>query len=147
MNHRKNRLEILIERLERIGITITISPSDPWLYLTSVNGSPVFDKYMSNHSFLIALYPTKHDSEPVLSNEKEIFSVIRSILLMKALHDHIRHINSFKPRTPFGLETFKAMYEQEIIPRMELRIAKESPVRKRIMERLVGVIKDELESL
>ena len=66
---------------------------------------------------------------------------------MKVLHDHIRRINSFKPRTPDSLRTFKIMYEQEIIPRMELRIVKESPVRKRIMGRLVGVIKDELESL
>ena len=66
---------------------------------------------------------------------------------MKVLHDHIRRINSFKPRTVESLKTFKAMYEQEIIPRMELRIAKESPVRKRVMERLVGVMKDELASL
>jgi hypothetical protein len=48
-------LKVLKNRLEKIGIIITIKGNLPWIYLESVNGNIVKEEdYNSNHGYTIA---------------------------------------------------------------------------------------------
>jgi hypothetical protein len=63
----------LINRLDKIGIKIEVSSNYPWVYLDSINGKRVTEKYNANHGFNIAwLHPEFH-----WDDAKEMFNLIR----------------------------------------------------------------------
>lgn len=68
-------LNRLVERLRRIGITVDLIGNVPWIYLNSVNGNYVRDKYKANHGFTIAFL--QGDGSVKLTDTKVIFDVIR----------------------------------------------------------------------
>jgi len=74
-----NVLTILKNRLEKIGIEITLVGNIPWIYLESVNGNRVkYEDYNSNHGYTIAWYPLREDEEITLNYDtKRTFKIIR----------------------------------------------------------------------
>lgn len=74
-----NKLEILINRLNKIEIKIEIISNFPWIYLHKINN--IFVKeitFDSNHGFNIAYLTMNHKSdEYVLVNTTEMFKLIK----------------------------------------------------------------------
>lgn len=71
-------LDIFIKRLKKIGIEITCIGNYPWIYLDTVNGNKVKEKYESEHAFTIAFLPVRADRPFVFTNLKYIFEIIRN---------------------------------------------------------------------
>lgn len=68
-------LQKLYRRLKTIGITINCIANYPWIYLTSVNGNAVKEKFMAQHGFTIATLSFSGHKE--LTDTKKIFEIIR----------------------------------------------------------------------
>lgn len=76
----KDELKPLINRLEKIGITIKVSGNIPWIYLDSVNGNKIQpEDFSANHGYTIAWISVRKDREGVKIDEnlKETFRIIR----------------------------------------------------------------------
>ena len=70
-----NEVQILINRLKKIGIELELMGNVPWIYLTKVNGNVIDESdYTSNHGFTIAWNRDKIELD---SDTKRIFQVIR----------------------------------------------------------------------
>ena len=74
MDHPVN---ILRNRLLKIGITIEMFSNYPWIYLDKVNGNQVKEKYFANHGFTIGFNPAKLEDVFSYTDLKEIFKIIR----------------------------------------------------------------------
>ena len=83
MNNNLNpwrKVDSLITKLRKIGIELTLVGNCPWIYLISVNGKSVKERYLAEHGFTIAWYPTKPNYDAELTDIGEIFKVIRKYL-------------------------------------------------------------------
>ena len=72
-----NKLNIFIIRMKRIGIDIELFGNYPWIYLHTVNGKRVSERFLAEHGFTIAFLPIKLGEELKFTDIKEIFKVIR----------------------------------------------------------------------
>lgn len=74
-----DKLTTLINRLEKIGITIECVSNVPWIYLDKVNGKKVTEVGNGgNHGYVIAWLPTKRNEQLKLTdNMSEVFDLIR----------------------------------------------------------------------
>jgi hypothetical protein len=70
-------LDNLKRRLEKIGVQCTFVANYPWIYLDTVNGNKVEDKFLSKHKFTVAFLPVRIDKDMSLTDTSEIFRVIR----------------------------------------------------------------------
>jgi len=77
MNIMYDKLTIFVKRLEKIGIKTTYFGNFPWLYLDTVNGKKVLEKFEANHGFTIAFLPIKSGQEMRFTDIGEIFKLIR----------------------------------------------------------------------
>jgi hypothetical protein len=74
----KNELEVLKNRLSKIGIEIELIGNIPWIYLRSVNGNFVKkEDWTANHGYTIAFYGSKTDGISLDSDTSRMFRVIR----------------------------------------------------------------------
>ena len=74
----KDKLIKFINRLDRININVVLVSNYPWIYLDSINGKRIMDKFMSDYGFTIMFLPTRLDSPPAeFTDIKEIFKLIR----------------------------------------------------------------------
>lgn len=48
------KIAVLIDRLERIGISVSFSCNYPWVYIDTINGRRVQETYLANHGYTIA---------------------------------------------------------------------------------------------
>ncbi len=71
------KLKIFIKRLNKIGIDIKLVGNYPWLYLDTVNGKKVTEKFEANHGFTIAFSPIRPNQELNFTDISEIFKIIR----------------------------------------------------------------------
>lgn len=72
-----DKIQIFKNRLSKIGIEINLTGNFPWIYLDTVNGNKVKEKFMANHGFTIAFLPLKSDKQLEFTDIKEIFNIIR----------------------------------------------------------------------
>ena len=72
-----NKLDILINRMSKIGIELKLSMNYPWIYLDYVNGTRVTERFMSKHGFTIAFMPIRLNQELQFTDLKEIFNLIK----------------------------------------------------------------------
>jgi DNA-dependent RNA polymerase auxiliary subunit epsilon len=72
-----DKIQIFKNRLNKIGIEINLTGNFPWIYLDTVNGNKVKEKFMANHGFTIAFLPLKSDKQLEFTDIKEIFNIIR----------------------------------------------------------------------
>ena len=75
----KNELEVLKNRLGKIGIEIELIGNIPWIYLRSVNGNVVRkEDWNANHGYTIAWWPVRAEQKPHLDSDiKRTFELIR----------------------------------------------------------------------
>lgn len=67
-------LDKLYNRLLKLGIEITCIGNYPWIYLDTVNGNRVTEKFMAQHGFTIAVL---RDTSVELTDIKRLFQIIR----------------------------------------------------------------------
>lgn len=74
-----DEIQILINRMKRIGIELELSANVPWIYLEKVNGNKIKpEDYSANHGYTIAWYPVRLGSKPHLDEDiKRTFNIIR----------------------------------------------------------------------
>lgn len=78
MENEFKKLEILRNRLLKIGIEVTFAGNYPWIYLNTVNGKRITEKTGdSNHGFNIAWLPINRNKSLTLTNTTEMFKIIR----------------------------------------------------------------------
>ena len=65
-----------VQRLKRIGVDVELVLNYPWVYMTTVNGVPVTEKFMANHGFT-AFFVHKGDK---WSDRRKVFAKIRELL-------------------------------------------------------------------
>ena len=71
------KLDIFVNRLKRIGIQIEFWGNFPWVYLKSINGKPVKEKFQSEYGFVVGYSPIREDQYFRFTDLKEIFKIIR----------------------------------------------------------------------
>lgn len=65
-------------RLKAIGINIECFGNYPWIYLDSVNGNKVKEKFHANHGFTAFWYPlSDHDNVVEFSDRRKVFEIVR----------------------------------------------------------------------
>jgi len=75
-----NKLDIFIDRMEKIGIDIKLSANYPWIYIDSINGKRVKEVFMGRYGFTIAFLPLRNNEELKLTDVNEIFKLIRKYI-------------------------------------------------------------------
>lgn len=76
----KDKLTIFVDRLNKIGIKVELAENVPWIYLDTINGKRVTDKYLGNHGFTVSFYPRKGE-ELEFTDIKKFFKLIRKYRL------------------------------------------------------------------
>jgi hypothetical protein len=74
---RDNVLNRLTRRLKLIGIEVELVGNYPWIYLDSINGKRVTERFEGNHGFTVAFLPIRPEQEMKLTDITEIFKLIR----------------------------------------------------------------------
>ena len=72
-----DKLTIFRNRLLKLGIEINYFSNFPWIYLDTINGKKVTEKFEGNHGFTIAFLPIQRDKDLEFTDIKEIFKLIR----------------------------------------------------------------------
>lgn len=72
-----NVLTVFARRLEKIGIKVEFIGNFPWIYLRSVNGNIVKDKFLAEHGFTAFWHPIKPGQKLRFSDSKEVFKIVR----------------------------------------------------------------------
>lgn len=68
-------LAIIHERLHSLGINVWFSLNYPWVYVDSINGIKIKEKYNANHGYCIGYYDT-----PDSIDLKALFKIIRKYI-------------------------------------------------------------------
>ena len=68
-----NKLDTLIRRLQKIGIETTYFGNYPWIYIDTINGKKVKEKFASDHGFVIGFL----NKDFTFTYSKETFKLIR----------------------------------------------------------------------
>ena len=77
MTEKNNKIEIFYKRLNQIGIELGLIANYPWIYLYSLNGNKVKEKFMSEHAFVLGYVPIRGGQEASFTDLKHIFKTIR----------------------------------------------------------------------
>ena len=75
------KIETLINHLKRIGIETTYSASLPWIYIDTINGKKVKERFASEHGFVIGFL----NKDFAFTYSKETFKLIRKYVNEKTL--------------------------------------------------------------
>lgn len=73
-------IESFVNRLAKIGITVTLVANYPWVYLDTVNGKKVWGKYYGNHGFTVFIVPVLSKYPAHITNIRVVFKKIREML-------------------------------------------------------------------
>lgn len=75
-----NNVELFVDRLKKIGISVELSANYPWIYLDKVNGKKVKEKFQGNHGFT-AFFLTNNSENPYkITDTKIVFKKIRELV-------------------------------------------------------------------
>ena len=72
-----HKIDVFVRRLEKIGIDITILGNFPWIYIHTINGKVVKERYMGDHGFTIAFLPIRRGQRLEFTDIGKIFELIR----------------------------------------------------------------------
>lgn len=70
-------IETFRNRLLKIGIDIRMVGNYPWVYLDTVNGNKVKEKFMANHGFTVMFRAIREGQKDKFTDLREIFKIIR----------------------------------------------------------------------
>jgi hypothetical protein len=72
-----NKITVFVERLQKIGIEVELFGNYPYIYIDTINGKRVTEKFQANHGFTLCFTPIKKDKEIEFTDITEIFKLIR----------------------------------------------------------------------
>ena len=72
-----DKLTIFIDRLKKIGLDLKLVSNYPWIYIDTINGKRVTEKFRADHGFTVAFFPIRKNQELNFTDLKEIFKLIR----------------------------------------------------------------------
>lgn len=75
-------IERFVRRLKRIGIDVTLSLNVPWVYLDSVNGMKVVERFHAEHGFTAFWWPVRMDQKIVFTDRRKVFAKVREMAEM-----------------------------------------------------------------
>lgn len=64
-------------RMDKMGINCEFTGNYPWIYLNSVNGKKVKEKFCGNHGFTVAFLPIRQGQKMELTDIGEVMKIIR----------------------------------------------------------------------
>lgn len=67
------KLDVFVKRLQKIGIDTKYIGNYPWIYLDTVNGNKVKEKFEGNHGFTVGFL----NKGFTFTDFNEIFKIIR----------------------------------------------------------------------
>ena len=76
-----DKLTVFVDRLKRIGINVELMGNYPWIYLDTINGKKVTERFMGEWGFTIAFLPIRVGKEIEFTDISEIFKLIRKYIL------------------------------------------------------------------
>jgi hypothetical protein len=71
------RLNTFISRMKKLNIDVKLSGNYPWIYIDTINGKRVTERFLGNHGFTIAFLPLKPEDKLELTDIKEIMNIVR----------------------------------------------------------------------
>jgi len=71
------KIDTFIKRMAKLGIDIKLVGNYPWIYIDSINGVKVTEKFRGNHGFTLAFLPIRYNQEIEFTDISEIFKLIR----------------------------------------------------------------------
>lgn len=76
----KDKITVFVERLQKLNINVTLVNNFPWVYIDSINGNKVTEKYKSDHGFTVAFLPIRPRQNINFTSTNEIFYLIRKYI-------------------------------------------------------------------
>lgn len=67
-----SELIVFLRRMKRLNIDIELVGNYPWIYIDTINGKRVIEKFYGEHGFTIAFYPNYK-----ITDITEIFKLLR----------------------------------------------------------------------
>ena len=74
---KNDKLSVFISRLQKLGIETTYAGNIPWIYLDTICGKKVTERFQANHGFTVGYLGNMGFT---FSDIKEIFSLLRKYL-------------------------------------------------------------------
>lgn len=71
------KINTFVKRLDKIGIKVELVSNYPWIYIRSINGKYVTEKFQGNHGFTVAFSPIREGQELQFTDIGEIFKLLR----------------------------------------------------------------------
>jgi len=75
-----NTIQTLGDRLKRINIHVKFALNYPWIYLISINGKGVTEKFNANHGFCVAFMDKNEDGKANYTDIGKMFELIRKYI-------------------------------------------------------------------
>ncbi len=72
-----NKIRKLHDRLAKLGIETTYVGNYPWIYIETINGKRVSERFRGNHGFTVVFEATHVDGTDSYTDISEIFKLIR----------------------------------------------------------------------
>lgn len=63
--------------MQKIGIDVNLISNYPWIYIHTINGKIVTEKFHAKHGFTIAFLPVMQNDNLKFTDIDEIFKLIR----------------------------------------------------------------------
>lgn len=70
------KVKSFVEKLAKIGIKVELIGNIPWIYLDTVNGARVTERFGGNHGFTVFMW----SKDVTWTDRKYVFKKIRSML-------------------------------------------------------------------
>jgi len=78
MNDTLHPLTVFRNRLLKIGIDLQFFGNYPWIYIDSINGMRVKEKFEADHGFTVAFHPLRKEDPFEFTDLRVIFNLIRT---------------------------------------------------------------------
>jgi len=75
-----NLIDKFVNRLNRIGIEVTLIGNYPWVYMDTVNNKQIKENFRANHGFTVFFEPICKGQKVKFSDRRTVFRKIRSML-------------------------------------------------------------------
>ena len=77
-------MEKFKRRLARVGIDVEFAGNYPWVYLYSINGRVVRERYLGDHGFTVGFLPIREGQSFCFTDLGVIFDLIRKYVSTKS---------------------------------------------------------------
>lgn len=74
------KLDVLKDRLSKLGIEVEFVANFPWIYLYKINGEIVKERFLADHGFTVAFLPVDINKPFHFTDIGETFELIREYI-------------------------------------------------------------------